>query len=703
MRIFSPLRLLDFSIHNGSVTEYDWHDVTVCKYAALDELPDPNVDFTVAQISRGNYQSFDTWYYSNTRNPCYVNGATGCGKTTYCMMPIIKDRSASFLMLQPSMPNCANVLVEYNDRMPEALKGECDVTRELVYASPSVGLESDFSTCTYDDALTFLIQHSTLGPYATVLCDEYDRNERSTVLIYEYFRHCEHERAIFASATPLVDTLADSRVPLSTELREADFPDYWGFRSFRGTVYDASRYFHVHRGILAIALPDSKSCRFMAKIYNSDGVKCYVIDRRTSAEDTLSILRAVPNRCVIVYDPSVQAGITIPMNVLLLIGVTGTTTFSDGVFYNTVRPLSASEFVQSRGRAGRIYPTVVYVQKAFQPGSVVDDRVLAEADAFIMLRAMGCEPRVELKRRVCARFPKLALMSVQAAERAMALDREHFLLGAFQVNAVGSLYKEFGGSATTFVDDNLSSLTVFTKPGSFFIAPFYDMTKRYDPSVFIDRALQLSMIKRILAHRSITIPTDVEEVSKLVFKDIGAYKDDVLAILSHISGGFKSNGIVYFVKETDLGTDPTDDEILEQNRESVTGDPDTFVDVGHLFDDSIASFFNVAKSHGWQLEITHTIERDYYRDSDVARANKGYGVTYRTKFVESGVSRSLCINGSQFVAANSNILVREVSRYLSESLGDVLAVAHVRSNGLAKELTPYARYSAINDNKWLST
>nr|QED42966.1 putative MP [Leucocoprinus tobamovirus A] len=642
-------------------------------------------------ISRANYSNFhhalNTLRYTNTG--LLLAGPTGCGKTTFALLKPSYTRRT--LIISPTVVNCANVLYEWNTTMPRRAKS--NRIPNFTFASPDTKL-TNHVTCTAQQYVDCFRRTNSHPHFDLIVLDEYHTLALPVVLTLALLRNVAGPHVyVLASATPPGVKLLGNTKRLDlyhspSTITDADIRHHTAPLS-------PNALHNCNRGPVVYLLPNnhvSDTLRDNHRAYTD----IQQIDNRTTLWQFTDILRSITHTSTIFITPDVASGITLPMTSLVLFPYTTSIDYDGAVILNRLRPLTTTEHTQAFGRAARVTPTMVYSDPSTTSDDISVSNVYNEATAAIYLAAAHIPLANSSLSSALTAFPRLQTLSAKAANTCLSLPGAP-LTNVYYMDHDANLYDFCGGTATTFIQDNVHDLRLYTTPKTMFIAPFFDMTADYDPTTWLPWPQQQEMSSHISTASQRPVTTDLKSLANLTADNFDRFGNDFLTICRDIAAGTEYSRNAHPAKHP--YTSMTDDEIIKSKP----------WDVKKKFGDDLITLLDTLQSRGCiTYGVSRTVQRDVqgrYKENGSWKAGKVIQVV-TSVYVKSHLGEAV-INAGLPCTLNADgaidriAMTAEFTRRLTLMLSTLWVFKNCDERVV--DLSIYKKYIDSNANSWLAS
>ncbi|UQS94393.1 MAG: putative movement protein [Corpardiv virus 2] len=467
-----------------------WYRRTLSLLNALEQYPgtpimnpNPNQKVVKIPITRSNYSSLSKISHLN-RNMYTITGPTGCGKSTFALLHLIPGRRA--LIICPSKANAANLLTEFNQRIPDTIR-----KLRLKMFSPKATLVNYVSNwyfttplllMTAEDFVSFVAKHRAFPPVDMLIQDEYHLQSRAsteTRMILFNVRSTfpgNNPTIIFVSATPPDEPVPPPRTSGITKV-ECKIPDI--MTRPIPDIYRRTKHHRYSNNYLLIVADSCESAhRLTTDLQDlSEDVFCACACPSPSTVDTF--LRTVHSNYTVITTPDTESGMTFPCSHMVNPGTSVTAIFRNRVVIQQSISLSQAQASQRAGRAGRSGHTVLFTAPSPRSAPATTSNPIVTGSAYLLVLALThSHPRSSEAIAITNTFPRLPNTSPRAAQECLLSNPA--LIGLYRMDNHGQLYAEFGGSSTTFAQDNAADLTLFKWPTGSAYAPFLNTLAEHD-------------------------------------------------------------------------------------------------------------------------------------------------------------------------------------------------------------------------------
>nr|UQS94333.1 MAG: putative movement protein [Corparint virus 1] len=422
-----------------------------------------------------------------------ITGPTGCGKSTFALLHLLPGRR--MIILCPSKANAANLLTEFNQRIPDTIR-----KLNLTYFSPSAGLANYRAIWNYEDPVlimtnsdfvTFVTRHHCFPPCHYLVMDEYHLQNRASTEARMIIMNCRsiipgnNPTFIFISATPPDEPVPPPRLKGITQI-SCPVPDILSLPV--PDIYRRSKHRRYSNNYLLIIADSCESAHILTARLRDLQEEVFCCCACPSPATVASFLRKVMRDCTVICTPDTESGMTFPCSHMVNPGTSVTTTFKHRIAVNLSTTLSQAQATQRAGRAGRIGHTLLFSPPLPENAPPLQNNPITLASAFLLCTALTrSRPSCPESLTATQLFPRLNTTSPQCAINSLAYNPP--LLGLYAMDPSGTLYSELGGTATTFATDNSADLTLFKWPGGSAYSPFlntladHDLTRGMTPQL----------------------------------------------------------------------------------------------------------------------------------------------------------------------------------------------------------------------------
>jgi len=648
---------------------------------------------TVVNINRGKYEEVMSKIVGGSRGEGFVlAGPTGCGKSTFALVPLMTS-GTTMLMLQPTRVNCGNVLNEWNNIMRSAVPS---LTKHFAYAMPEH--PNGWITCTTPMFNAWCSAHGRLPNVNYICLDEYHIANQETVTALELLRNLDFAgKYILISATP-PGIRVPPRSTLGGIVSVDDYvPDPMTLNKIENTVYDPARYRELSFGTTCVFVQNNVAAAILHQLYKNAGYDTYIVNDRTDVESFKTWMNMYSVGDIFILTPDVQAGITIPMSVLILGGRTVSISYDGSVLAERMRVLMRDEREQALGRAARVYPTVVISSSSSSGSAPSSDLSYYRANVAVILRALNIDLKLSTVKEVVTNYPSVGRLTQTAASKAVQIDRSSPFTALFYMTPAGVLYDFVGGPATTFVQDHVDSLKLFVIGKDTFVAPMLNMTVDADPSKWLDRQLQQRMCEAIAVSRAVPMSSDLLELADVLVQEFDFFADDLLTLLTTMQHGVE--GFRTFMDATEDLKKKTDTELdalwskTSLHLKTLVGEAGAKF-LTHLADKRVIILYDT-RTYDRSLQPL-TMPDGKLRVPSFVRLDK-----YFVRFIKSGKTFSL---GAANPACKSNGYLDEkkIESFLVDGLRGFLAAAWLKNKGggAVVDLKSYRNEATSSGHSW---
>ncbi|AZG06254.1 movement protein [Entoleuca gammaflexivirus 1] len=513
------------------------HDVPSSQPFSL--VPDPEMQR--APVTRGDYTNVHRLISKGRGRLNTITGPTGCGKSTFALLKLLVGHSA--LIICPSSANQANLLTEFNQRIPDT------ITRlGLDYISPTVSFCNfltfqdpctQLTLCTAQDFVNFVLRFKTFPPCDFLILDEYHLNTPSVIQSRFLLRHClpkgqtlKTQKIIFVSATPPDEPAPPVRTDGLT-IVEMDIPDMLATPT--PPLYQLSKYPPYSNNYLLIVADSCGTAHALTERLMAKSESVFCICECPTPESVAHDLTTNTYNHTVIATPATEAGITTPCCYMVNPGLASRTDFSNGVIRRDTFPLGPRQSNQRLGRGGRLGHTVVFTQRS--PGESSDSPSAVDlGDAYLLVLALTFgHPSSPEATLATTRFPRLK--KVLGSGASLFVETTRPMIALYMHDNAGERYAEFGGSATGFIDDNASDFRLFKWPSGSAYAPFLDLCSDHDLSSLHNPALQKSIADAIVAQDpSLVEGITLESALEAAERDPETYANAIWGALQRLHG-----------------------------------------------------------------------------------------------------------------------------------------------------------------------
>lgn len=483
----------------------------------------------VVEISRNAQFGFDAFAPTYHSRPYLLTGGPGSGKTTFALARffyerLVKHPSERVLVIQPVDANIANFLEEWDVNGPVRRhlrnmgRGTlCDIPLPVAVPFDSTSNSYRFIVTSVDSVFRSLAAGGSLNSFQWVVLDEQHQRTLPMTFVREYLRS-----DLYGSTYVMISATPDgrpSRTTLSSQLRYVDYrgtPNeiMRGERAYASSLMNpmvslsSARNLLPNQSYVVVYVAPTRVQLLKARDYAASfNVHASVVTDRSSVEQFTAMLRRVktPGRHLVILTPDVEAGITIPMDVLVDTGYTSSIEFANNVLVEKLRTLAADERVQRYGRGGRVRPTTVVRDITVAAGSSTPGDNYLLANALVHLIALGADISRYRQHSVMKEFSRLKDMTVQTARAAVAGSQRKPLLSSYRYDTNGELFSLCGGTAPGFEDANKHDLRLFSYSGGsdpqrgIVVLPLVDLTDpSFTPDDFVPKTAQQDLLASLM-------------------------------------------------------------------------------------------------------------------------------------------------------------------------------------------------------------
>lgn len=444
-----------------------------------------NTRLTKAAVTRGDYRAVFQLIVLGLGRLFSITGPTGCGKSTFALLELLLG--ATVLVICPSPANLANQLVEFLSRIPDT-----SIRHNLQALIPTVAA-CDFNTfcdpdaqltvCTAEQFNSFVALNGFYPPVDYLVLDEYHLNSPPVIRARMLLQHAfpptrspqNKQKVVFVSATPpdeepppvRTDGLTVVPMTIPEPLIEPT-PD----------IYRLSKHPPYSNQVMLIVADSCAAAHDLKLRLEELGEDCYCLCKCPTPEDVADSLQRNNRKFTFIATPDTEAGITVPCSIMVNPGLAARVDFRQGVLAPDVFPLGPRQSNQRLGRAGRLGHTIVYTANT-EYGQTDTASLVELAAAYLNVLALtGGHPRGLEPDLAAERFTRITQVNVRAARRAMIAVSP--MLALYRADNEGYRYKEFGGNASGFVQQNARDFKLFKWPNGSAYAPFLDLCSEHD-------------------------------------------------------------------------------------------------------------------------------------------------------------------------------------------------------------------------------
>nr|UIN24854.1 DEAD-like helicase [Wheat associated tobamo-like virus] len=501
-----------------------------------------------------------------------ICGPTGCGKSTVALLPLLRDKTKRTIIVEPTVANAGNIMQEFECSIPNLFKNGVIKEKPMGVAYTDFkdkNLSKVFTNLyvtTVPALLAFFRKTGNLPRADYWVIDEFHLPIQDMVTTVMLFKAMDVKaKYILVSATiPGVKVNASIPADVSTKIDDNIKPTIP--RLIKNTFLDPNRYKKEGNSIAVVA-PSVSIARMLSKRYKDSGYRVWTITRYTGVETYKKAVRDREKR-IYVLEPGVEAGITLPMSVLISMGATSAIRYDGKVVLEETQPLDKIAEIQRASRGGRVIPTLYVRPPALNKVNNTDDPAYYQANAAVELVALGVDPSMFKTYAFLKDFPKVSDISQELARSAMEADCDRPLIAAYQYNEKGEKYKECGGNGDGFARLAAKELSLYHWPAGFFIAPIADFSDlNTDPTKFVSREGQLVGAKAMVA----TIPglkrkAKLADLIQMIKRDMVQFLPDLFRVLKRVIDATKQQFMTYSDLPPNEGRHPTIGDVV--------GDPD---------------------------------------------------------------------------------------------------------------------------------
>nr|QED42961.1 putative MP [Leucocoprinus gammaflexivirus D] len=457
-------------------------------------------------ITRRDYSALNKIVH-DPYNIYTITGPTGCGKSTFALLKIMPGRRT--IIVCPSKANAANLLTEFNKRIPDTMrklkiKGYCPKAT-LVNFQATWFYETPLLIMTAATFVHFVSTHRAFPPCDLLIHDEYHLQNRFSTETRMIMDNCRstfpgnNPTMILVSATPPDEPVPPPRTSGITTVL-CDIPDI--MTRPVPDIYRRSKHLKYSNNYLLIVADSCESAHRLETALRNLGEEVFCACACPSPATVDIFLRHITSNYTVICTPDTESGMTFPCSHMVNPGTSVTALFQDRIVIQKSITLSRAQAAQRAGRAGRSGHTILFTAPLpdTAPPIIVNPIVLGSA-YLLVLSLTHHHPTSNEALFATHTFPRLLNCSVRAAQE--CLLSHPALIGLYKVDNEGTVYSEFGGSATTFATDNANDLTLFKWPGGSAYAPFlntlaeHDLTKGMTPESIRSITEQIAMTRNL--------------------------------------------------------------------------------------------------------------------------------------------------------------------------------------------------------------
>lgn len=481
------------------------------KYATPPPMnPIPNPRIQKVPITRDDYSKLST-IVPNPRTVYAITGPTGCGKSTFALLALLPGRR--MIIICPSQANAANLLAEFNQRIPNTAK-KLGIN---VYC-PKATLATFTTVWDYDSPLLimttqafleFVNRHRCFPPCDLLVNDEYHLQGRfstETRFVLMHTRSAVPDNdptIIMVSATPPDEPPPPPRLSGITFV-ESPIPDV--MTRPVPDIYIRSKHPRYSNNYLLIVTDSCESAHSLHRDLTDLGENVFLACACPTPSTVDVFLRTVHSETTVITTPDTESGMTFPCSHMVNPGTASTTLFERRVVIQRSVTLSLAQANQRAGRAGRSGHTILFTAPLPKTAPAVQANPVVLGGAYLLvLHLTRSHPRSPEAAQATALFPRLKLVKPPAAS--ICRQSNFPLLEMYRHDNAGNVYKEYGGTSTTFAEDNSSDLVLFKWPSGSAYAPFLNTLADHNLTTGMNDDLVKSITEQIASSRALTLPS----------------------------------------------------------------------------------------------------------------------------------------------------------------------------------------------------
>jgi hypothetical protein len=472
--------------------------------------------FKTISVPTRSYAHILTEFESSVDGSAMIVGGTGVGKSTFVMMQFVVNLDRTVLLIEPNYAIVGDVLNNFNKVMPAVneqlggLYGKIPhaVAIDLMTMAGVMPRVGELYVCTTASFVEYVRTYGAFPDYSTVALDEFQLVDSNMCLSLAMFKNIDYciERILLTATVPG----RKSYPPTSGDVTNMVIPNLSPSlppSDLSNNFWDLSNLLNSTSATTAVFMPTLTSAEaYRDSLYNLESVRRVdILSSNTTMQQYAEIHETNHTGHVILMTPASEVGVTLPKLAYLVDPkLTNSIVMENNVVCETTRELTKTEATQRRGRAGRtIHTTYITPGLSSQtPESGV--RNFYDAEALVLLRALGLDVSNQAKRLGVA-TKLFQILTPQQAQAAITDTTRSILIAAYRYDAFGRLYPECGGPGVSngefeklYIDDMRVYKCV--APLDFFISPLLDLTNlTVSPADFLpDRQMSMSMNLKIV-------------------------------------------------------------------------------------------------------------------------------------------------------------------------------------------------------------
>lgn len=500
----------------------------------------------------------------NKQNPGWIIcGPTGCGKSTVALLPLVRDKTKRTIVVEPTVANAGNIMQEFESSIPNLFRNGVIKEKPMGVAYTDFkdkNLSKVFTNLyvtTVPALLTFFRKTGDLPRADYWVIDEFHLPIQDMVTTVMLFKAMDVKAKYILVSATIPGVKVNASIPADVTTRVDDNIKSTIPRLIKNTPLDPNRY-KKEGNSMAVVAPSVSVARILSKRYKDLGYRVWTITRHTGVETYKKAVRDREKR-IYVLEPGVEAGITLPMTVLISMGATSAVRYDGKVVLEETQPLDKIAEIQRASRGGRVIPTLYIRPPSLNKVNNTDDPAYYQANAAVELVALGVDSSMFKSYAFLKDFPKVSDISQKLAMSAMKADCNRPLIAAYQYNEQGEKYRECGGEGDGFARLAAKELSLYYWPTGFFIAPiadFSDLTT--DPTKFVSREGQLIGAKAMVA----TIPglkkkAKLADLIQMVKREMVQFLPDLFRVLRRVIDAVEMQYMAYTDRSPDKARHPT--------------------------------------------------------------------------------------------------------------------------------------------------
>lgn len=500
------------------------------------------------------------------RAPYVLTGATGTGKTTFCLIALFSNlhrEGKKCCFIQPTMANLSNLLNLWDTVVIPTLSTTTNPLYKEYTSCPKPGrdvVEVSPSTPTVnvvvaDDFNEYLSKKRDLPAYDWFIVDEYHLVISAVATTVMALRANGFRNVIYISATP------EGSVPAISAPRNVDIRSITASENdlvFNDNFFDKSplnplyymKTTNVSNPCVVFFAPTRAVLLRVQKFCTERQCAFWIVTERSTPIQYATIQKAAKaGNCVIGLVPTVEAGTEFPAHIAIDPGLTFGYTLENNVLLQVSRPLLPHERMQRAGRIGRSgFDSIMYANSFEpQPAPKLDDAyAFIYAQAIVTVAALGINVSTFSTHPAYKRFRRLASLTRAAAEKALETSPHNCFIESYRWNKDGELFFECGGLNPTvvgFAQQNIDDLRVFVSNGpasapisTTFILPVFDaVNPSFDPYQLVKDDQQQTIIEAITKHYESSIATvPFERQIDLLMNEFDLFATTIFSALSRV-------------------------------------------------------------------------------------------------------------------------------------------------------------------------